>query len=392
MVRIRNLTIFSLCMVFALGSLAIAGEKPSFDLDWYGYVKLDAAYDNHKTSHGNFVMWSAIGKENEQFNMTANQTRFGLKANGKNYKRVNVFAQVEFDLYGSPSGATVAQNKAMLQLRHAYFSLQYDNFKLNAGQTSDIISPLNPSTLNYSVMWGIGNMGYRRPQISMYYTAQASEMTSVTFGGGFFRTIGNDLTPTFSLAAGETSDGEDDGTDAAIPSVQGIMDVKHKFESGASVRFGVSGLFGRLKTESNMGSFEEYESWGMNGHVDVKASNSFGFKGEAFSGSNLGSYFGGILNSNTVEGIEAVGGWGALWFKTSPKVALNLGVGVDDPKDEDLSNGSRSYNQMIYGNVNYSIVPQVVLGLEVGQVKTDYIGSDETSKSLRFQTAMTLKF
>lgn len=386
------ISFFALCCVLMIANAAAFAGKPKFDLDWYGYIKLDAAYDDNRTSHGNFAMWAQNSKDDDQFNMTANQTRFGLKAMGKDYYDVDVTGQLEFDLYGSVSGGTVAENKAMLQLRHAFFALKYENFKLVAGQTWDIISPLNPSTVNYSVAWGIGNIGYRRPQISLWINAPAGDETTVTFGAGFFRTIGNDLVPTFSLAAGEMADGEDDGTDAAIPSFQGIFDFKHNFESGASMRFGVSGLWGQLKAQTNFGSYEEYESYGVNGHVALAPSKQFGIKGEVYTGQNLGSYMGGILNSNRVDGLETFGGWGSAWFKPAPKFTFNAGAGVDDPKDEDLTTGARSYNRVIFGNINYDIVEQLTVGFEVSQIQTKYIDAADDAESLRAQTAFMLSF
>jgi len=384
--------LFAFCFVLMVLNVTAFAEKPKFDLDWYGYIKLDASYDDNRTSHGNFAMWAQNSKDDDQFNMTANQTRFGLKAFGKDYYDVDVTAQLEFDLYGSVSGATVAENKAMLQLRHAYFSVKYENFKLVAGQTWDIISPLNPSTINYSVVWGIGNIGYRRPQVSFWYTAPAGDETSVTFGAGMFRTIGSDLVPTFTLSAGEMADGQDDGTDAAIPSMQGIVDFKHTFESGAAMRMGVSGLWGKLKAETTMGSYEEYESYCVNGHLSVAPTKQFGIKGEVYTGQNLGSYMGGILNSNTVEGIETFGGWGSAWFKPAPKFTFNVGGGVDNPQDEDLSSSSRSYNRVIFGNVNYDIVEQFTIGLEVSQIQTKYVDASDDAESLRAQTSFKLNF
>ena len=40
-------------------------------------------------------------------------------------------------------------------------------FTILGGQTWDVISPLNPRSLNYSVYWWAGNIGYRRPQVRL---------------------------------------------------------------------------------------------------------------------------------------------------------------------------------------------------------------------------------
>jgi len=386
-----------LCLVIVDHAEVLADEKPSFEFNMYGKVKLDGAFDNNLTSHGNFVMWvnpQEYGKDDEQYNMTANETRFGIKIAGKGYKKAIVNGNIEFDLFAGVSGGTIAQNKAMLQLRHAYFTIEMGNTKLLAGQSWDLFSPLNPSTLNYPVLWGCGNTGYRRPQFSLWHTFNASEKANVTVAGGFFRTIGNDLTPTFTLATGEESEGSDDGTDAGIPSFQGRLDTKYNFDSGASMRFGVSGLWGQLKAETNLGGYEKYESWGVVGHFMFAMASGIGFSGEFYTGSNLGSYFGGILNSSTVDGVSSSGGWASAWAKVSPKIKLSSGVGLDDPKNEDIGSG-RARNFTVFGNVKYDIVPNVTIGFEVAHWNTEYKDvSDNIDdySNFRAQTSFILAF
>lgn len=387
--KTRHCVTVSLLCVMLLAVTA-AADKPKIETNWYGYVKLDAAYDQNPTSHGNFVMWvepQALDQDDPQFNMTHKSSRFGFNAKGSGYEGVSVGGNVEVDMYGS--GGT--ENTALLLLRHAYFTVQSGRFKLLAGQSWDLIAPLDPSTLNYPVLWSAGNIQYRRPQVSLFYTVATNKWTNATLAAGMFRTIGSDLTPTFSLATGETSDGSDDGTDAAIPSVQGRLDVNHKFEGGGSVRAGFSGLWGRLQSETNQGNKEKYESWAACGHLMVNFVGGVGFSGEVFTGSNLGSYFGGILNSNRIDGLACKGGWASAWFKPHKKVKLTGGYGVDDPDDADLNSGNRSKNQAIFGNLKYTLVPQVTLGVEVSQWDTEYKDADKAS-AMRVESSFILNF
>jgi hypothetical protein len=53
----------------------------AFDIKLYGLVKLDAAYDDSRVNVGNFGRWvetESVLKNDEQFNLTANQTRLGM--------------------------------------------------------------------------------------------------------------------------------------------------------------------------------------------------------------------------------------------------------------------------------------------------------------------------
>ncbi|MBU0982384.1 MAG: hypothetical protein KKA42_00825, partial [candidate division Zixibacteria bacterium] len=229
------------------------------------------------------------------------------------------------------------------------------------------------------------------------YTLHPGSGTDVTVAGGFFRTIGDDLTSTTFSLAEEGADGTDDGTDAAIPSFQGRLDVTTTAASGSTLRFGVSALYGQLKAESNMGNSEDYSSSGVFGHAAWSYGKSFGVMGEAFSGSNLGSYFGGILNKSTIDGVAAKGGWGYAWAMATPKMKLGAGAGVDDPDDADLVYASvddsqiRSKNRCIFGNVRYAIVPQVTVGAEVSHWETTYRNGD-TADNLRLQSSFILSF
>ncbi|MFH1686527.1 MAG: hypothetical protein ABIE70_03290 [bacterium] len=391
MIVLKNLGRLTMLLglVMLVASPLAAADKPQFDFDWYGYVKLDASYDQNLTSHGNFAMWVQPqngDQDDEQFNMTHKQSRFGMKAIGQGYQNAKVAGQLEFDLYGAGG----AENKALLLLRHAFFTVDAGSFQLLAGQTWDLVAPLNPATLNYPVLWGCGNPGYRRPQVRFTYTAAPNDQTNVKMACGFFRTIGSDLTPTLSLAT-EVSDGSDDGTDAGIPTLQGLLDVTHKLSNGGSIRAGVSGLWGQLKAEGSLGTDETYQSQGVAGHLAVAINKQVGFAGEFFTGSNLGGYNAGINNSDRVDGVHAKGGWGYLWVKPTAKVTLAAGGGMDDPDDADLSTGNRGKNQAFFGNVNFSPIPLVTLGFELSQWETSYVGAD-VAKAMRAQTSFILNF
>ena len=76
-------------LCFAVLALSIAGVSSvqaqdkiplwsSVDVQFYGFIKLDAAYDTQRSYPGNFVQWvesDVTNTNDDQFSMTANQTR-----------------------------------------------------------------------------------------------------------------------------------------------------------------------------------------------------------------------------------------------------------------------------------------------------------------------------
>ncbi|MBD3168371.1 MAG: hypothetical protein GF307_02735 [candidate division Zixibacteria bacterium] len=378
--RLIILTVVGLLLVAAVPSLA---KDNWFDYDVYGYFKLDGARDQSQTNNGNYVMW-VENEDDEQFNMTANQSRIGFKAFSDHYGNTHIGGNLEIDLYGGG-----AENKPLLLIRHAYLWVKSGGTKLVAGQTWDIVSPLNPSTLNYSVLWGCGNIGYRRPQVSLKQSFNPDNPTNFNVQIGMSRTIGDELSITLA-------DGDDDGQDSGIPGFQGGFEVAHKFRSGAEFRTGVTGMWERLKSElSGSDNYENYDAWAANYHIIYSAPSSWGISAEAYYGQNLKQYNGGIRNESSIDGVTSYGGWASAWFKATESWKLGTGFGYDDPKNEDLGIGARSRNLCGYGNVQYFIVPQASVGLELSYWQTQYQGSGSTStdvNNLRVQSSFMLTF
>jgi len=153
----------------------------------YGYVRLDALYETGASSHGNYALWAEDpGTSEGLFYLTARQTRLGLNIGGVAFGDFKATAKVEIDFYGSG-----AENKPMNYMRHAYLRITNGKLTIIAGQYWDIINPLNPATINYPVLWGAGNIGYRRPQLSLRYDF-ASGKNLYSLQGGIFRTIAAD--------------------------------------------------------------------------------------------------------------------------------------------------------------------------------------------------------
>lgn len=365
----KIITISVLIFVF---STAAIGQSP-VQFKPYGFFKFDMAYDQARTNNGNYIFWvnnvpDGMDKDNE-LNVTARQTRLGVNLITEEFENKRVTARFELDFYKGPD-----ENKNYPMLRHAYLKVDFDKFYILAGQTSDVISPLVPATLNYTVLWNSGNPGYRRPQLQV--GNQVKEGFQVV--GALSRNIAGDL----------DGDGSDDGEDFGLPTVQARL----SYIKPGVLNIGISGHFGRME----FGDDGDYDSTSLVGHFQYTV-DKVTFKAEGFIGKTLSQYLSGIGQGyNTALGkeVESRGGWFSMESKVDENINLNIGVGIDNPKKDTLSPGMRDSNLAVYGNVFTTIARGTQLAFELSRWETGYYngsGSDKTS-SIRFQTGFIFKF
>ena len=94
------------------------------DIQIYGNLRLDASYDSSQVEPGNYIKWvrrETVNKNDNQFDMTANQTRLGLRINGPDDGQIKTSGQLEIDFYGSGGG----ENTANPRMRHAYMKVEW---------------------------------------------------------------------------------------------------------------------------------------------------------------------------------------------------------------------------------------------------------------------------
>lgn len=372
MKKISFLLIVVLVLTFSFTMFA-GDEEEKVSIKPYGYVKLDAMYETGNGSHGDYIIWAKNpGDSDGLYHITANQTRLGLAIAGYSFGKFKVTGKVEVDFFGGG-----AENKALNMMRHAYMQISDGSLTIIAGQHWDIICPLNPSTLNYPVLWGAGNIGYRRPQLRIRKDIKTGN-NLFTIEAGIFRTIAGDY----------DSDGIEDGTAANFPTVQGRIAGKFSLGGNASVQLGVSAHYGKSKGDI------EYTSDSLNGDLLLVLSPKFKIIAEYFSGKNLGTFLGGIAQSvNTIfwKEIESSGFFVSADASLSKNLQVSAGYGIDDPDDATLFPGARSKNTTFYGNLVVKLSGSVKVGLEVSHWETDYL-LIESQKTLRIQNSWILSF
>ncbi len=365
----------------------ISKKKPlwsGLDIELYGYIKADASYDTSRVNPGNYIVWvdsEATNDNDNEFNMTANQTRLGLKIKGPMDEGIETSGLIEVDFYGGGD-----ENKAHLRMRHAYLKIDWpeERFNIIAGQTWDVVSPLYPSTLNFTILWDSGNIGYRHPQIRLTKSFTLDNDVELKLEGALSRTIGDDELVT---TAGAKS-----GEDSGFPTLQGRTSLKFPLLAYKPTEVGFSGHYG----EEEYGS-RDLDTWSLNLDLTQPVNKWLTIKGEMFKGENLDNYLGGIgqgvRNPTTTANNEigSKGGWVAATLGPWEKWRFNIGAGIDDVDADDVNAGARTLNRSVFGNVIYSLNKNTEIGLELSHWRTDYKGPGD-AEDFRAQTSFIYKF
>lgn len=358
----------------------LAWTKGDFKIVPYGTLWANMVYETHRTFIGDYTLYVLPNRANteEQFHLDARSTRLGLDFSGPPVPLLACApggGKVEIDF----QRLIDTENKPSVLLRHAYLEVKNEDFRLLAGQTWDVISPLYPGVLMYSVGWGGGNIGYRRAQLRGERYLALSDLSLLTLQGSLNTDIVTDNSPP-SLA----------GDHAGWPVLEGRagMTLGQRGPGFRPIEFGVSGHLGEQIYDFNPPFLNPVtglarRTWSLNADFRVPISPRFGVQGEFFTGENLGSFLGGDVQGidagtpaspGTRRSIRSTGGWFDLWYDWTPSLHSHAGYSIDDPFDQDVTSG-RVYNAFIFANLIYDLTSKFVVGVEITSWKTLWVGS-----------------
>ncbi|HEY6166752.1 MAG TPA: DcaP family trimeric outer membrane transporter [Verrucomicrobiae bacterium] len=369
-------------------------SNPKFDVALYGYVKLDAAYDDSRVSVGNYARWvesEQVNRNDNEFNMTANETRFGIRIRGPQSDTFRSTGIIEADFYG---GGT--ENAPNPRLRLAYVNFEWPGcgFGVLAGQAKDTISPLYQPRVNFSPGWWQGNLDFRRPQLRLIENLKLAERVELKLEAAAARTIA----PAF---AAPKDFFPDPGADAGYPSAQGRVSLTFPGLYKLPVTLGVSGHWGEDEHDfTNFTHSVHFKSWSGNVDLSLPLTPWLKLQGEAYVGANLDAYLGGIgqgVNITRLIPIRDRGGWAALTLGPFDRWVFNFGAGIDDVNRNDLtgtgvaSTDPRASNKVAFGNTYYSLSDNLQLALEGSYLRTSY-KSVAPGDDWRVQFAVIYKF
>ena len=346
-----------------------AWKKGDFTIVPYGILWGNMPYNSQRTSPGSytlFVQSASLQPENE-FLVDGRNSRIGCDVTGPQVPFLccaQSGGKLEVDFQNS---VLSTENKGTLLLRHAYIEAKNEEFRLVFGQTWDIISPLNPGMLMYSVAWDAGNIGYRRAQLRGERFFSFSDTSLVTAQLSANQTVFEDSTTTVR------------GESPNWPIMEGrtAWTIGHRGKDDLPIIVGVSGHIGEEQADIvGVITNQSRRTWSANIDFRMPINERLGFQAECFTGENLGAFLGGIgqgINPVTLNPIRSSGGWFSFWYNWTPCLHTNFGYSVDDPCDQDFSLATdKVYNQCYFGNVSYDLTKTFLVGFEVSSWKTLY--------------------
>jgi hypothetical protein len=322
-------------LVLAAASRPAAADEPVTSR-LYGTVRLDGGFAHDVDDAAGPTRALDAGNDGELV-IHPRLTRIGIEITPDNPdSTVDLTGLIEADL-GNGTGVLGSP-----RLRHAYVRASRGRFELLAGQSRDLASPLVPSVNGISMMWDAGNTGAFRPQLRV----------GAHTGGRTLRVRG-------AIAAGMPGAVDGKEVAAGVPVGQALIELEH--ERG---RLGVWGHAGRDRLATPIAGNTRFAALLGGAHIQVQLPYRFGLRGEGYVGRNATDLRAGSGQAIAADGkgVRTRGGWAELTADIGGQPAL--GIGVDDPRDDDVADGGVRLNTAIWLSAHRRIWGAARAGIE----------------------------
>lgn len=259
-------------------------------------------------------------------------------------------------------------NNAAMRIRTASIELGWKTRSIAVGLEKPIFNPREPSSLalvGISPLTGAGNLWLWLPQ------ARVQQTFSIRSGTGVRATMGVVQTRENIPYVGSTFTGP---LETTRPGFEGRYEFFHNLDDERKIE--IAPGFHKSVTHvagGSVGSNVLSLDWFMNPVRRVE------FTGAFYTGQNVAPLGNGILQGYTVYGghvepVRSIGGWGQFTIRAAPRLDFHFFTGQQDDTNADLSRGRIGKNLLYGGNVFFRLAPNVLIGWETTQVRTNYLG------------------
>src|SRR5262245_9504656 len=259
-------------------------------------------------------------------------------------------------------------NNSAMRIRTASIEIGWKTRSVTVGLEKPIFNPREPSSLalvGVSPLTGAGNLWLWLPQ------ARVEQDFHFRSGTGVRAQMGVVQTRESIPYAGSTFSGP---LETSRPGFEGRyeffhnLDDERKIEIAPGFHRSVTHVAGG-KVDSSLFSLD----WFLNPIRRVE------FTGAFYTGQNVAPLGNGFLQGYTVYGgrpkaVGSIGGWGQLTIRAAPRLDFHLFSGQQDDRNRDLGHGRIGKNLMYGGNVFFRLAPNVLIGWETTQLRTNYLG------------------
>jgi len=349
----------------------------------YGIAYFNFFSNTDAVNNGDVPLFAAASGPGH-VGMTARQSRLGLRVTGASVGSAKVAAVIEGDFFGGYPAVGIGDNMGVFRLRLANARLDWARGSLVVGQDWMIFAPLNPQSLSSAgipLFAAGGNLWARLPQVRGEWKTK-----KVLLQGGILAPQTGDFNSAFFYQPGS-------GALSETPFVQGraaltlanFAGSKKVATIGGSVHWGQA----RVLTPVD----RTLDSNGIALDFVLPLGTKVTVQGEAFTGSNLGGFQGGVFQGLVIDGaiagpggtpvldgpraLDTAGGWVQALFAATPTLTIHAGFGTDDPDDADLftvtRRESRLENTAISFGFQHKASAQISWGVEYRRLDTKYL-------------------
>jgi hypothetical protein len=355
----------SAALVILAPAAAVADDDDDAPpLSIYGAARLDILADSARMDdiHSSLFVEQdrGTGQTDGELTMTPRLSQVGLGIDQWDLDDRGHYigeGKLEID-FGGGTGTNV------IRLRHAYATVTIENkIEILAGQTWDLISPLNPMVQEDTLLLFAGNTGDRRPQLRL--SALPIKNVRIAVAAAATGTLDQrDL----------DGDGRMDGIAAGTPMVQGLIELRQPLgRGGRNILLGIWGHVARQELADGT----RHPSRSLGAHLQVPAP-FLTWSAEIYGGTNasdIGGAVGRGVDPMTGRRTHSVGGWVELAFAAGRKHVLAIGGSGDLATPDDVMPGDRSANGTVYSALRYKPKSSLQLGVEYLYWKTVYRGA-----------------
>ena len=283
------------------------------------------------------------------------QTRIGFAADGPTIGSARTNAVVAMDFFGGIPGFQTGQVMGLPRLLVAFARIEGARWAVEVGQDHVVLAPRDPTSLAalaFPLLFRSGNLYLRAPQVRV----ERSVTSRLRAMAGIVAPIGGDLMGEAYVFVPPALGGERSrrpGVQARLAYTTGEASAPRLLD------IGLSGHTGWERRGNDL-----VKSWAT--AVDFAARRDvIGVAGELFVADNADAFGG-------ATGLDApsTGGWSELQLFPSDRVSFTAGLGLDRVSGGRRFTLARGENRSAYGNVIFSLTPEVQASFEYRWLRT----------------------